>query len=64
MTKLKWTDKELKYFRRDRNPNEWKKYIRGNTKRTDDINEWSWWLLFGAVIIMEVVVIGKIIGII
>lgn len=54
MTRLKWTDNELKYFR---------KGIK-ETKRTEEVNENSWWILFGAVIIMEVIFIGKIIGII
>lgn len=54
MTRLKWTDEELKYFR---------KGIK-EVKQTDDTNEFSWWVLFGAVIIMEVVFIGKIMGVI
>ena len=52
--RLQWTDKELKYFR---------KGIK-EVKQTEDINEYSWWILFGAVIIMEIIVAGKIIGII
>ena len=50
--RLQWTDKELKYFR---------KGIK-EVKQTNDANEWSWWILFGAVVFMEVVVIIKIIG--
>lgn len=49
--RLKWTDKELKYFRK------------GINKQTEDTNEYSWWILFGAVIVMEVIIIAKIIGI-
>lgn len=50
--KLQWTDKELKYFR---------KGIK-EVKQTEDTNEYSWWILFGAVIIMEIIVAAKIIG--
>ena len=31
-------------------------------KQTEDTNEYSWWLLFGALIVMEVIVIGKIVS--
>ena len=47
--KLKWTDKEIDYFRK-------------SAKQTDDDNQWGWWVLFAAVIIMEVIVIAKFIG--
>jgi len=29
-------------------------------KKAEEVNEWAWWTLFGAVIIMEVLVILKI----
>ena len=29
-------------------------------KQAEDTNEVSWWLLFGALIVMEVIVVGKI----
>ena len=47
--KLKWTDKEIEYFRK-------------STKQTDDTDQWSWWILFGAVVVMEVIVAAKIMG--
>lgn len=31
-------------------------------KKAERINDWSWWALFGTVIIMEVIVILKILG--
>ena len=31
-------------------------------KHIEDTNEYSWWLLFGALIVMEVIVIGKIVS--
>ena len=31
-------------------------------KKAEAINDWSWWVLFGAVIIMEVLAILKILG--
>ena len=40
------------------------KYINKPIKTAEKQNEWSWWFLFGAVVIMEVVVILKITGII
>ena len=50
--KLRWTDDELKYFR---------KGIK-SAKQTDEANEYSWWILFGALLVMEVIVIAKIVG--
>ena len=47
----KWNKRELAYFNKD-------------IKKTEEVNENSWWFLFGAVIIMEVIFIVKIIGII
>lgn len=31
-------------------------------KKIGAIDDWSWWVLFGAVVIMEVMVILKILG--
>ena len=31
-------------------------------KTAEEVNDWAWWGLFGAVIIMEVLVILKILG--
>jgi len=47
--RLKWTDDELRYLKK------------GN-KQIEEANEWGWWLLFGALVVMEVVVIAKIVG--
>jgi len=46
----KWTDSQLKYFRK-------------SAKKTEDTNETAWWGIFAAVVIMEVIVIAKIIGV-
>ena len=48
--RLKWTDNELRYLRK-------------GIKQAEEANEWGWWLLFGALVVMEVIVIGKIIGV-
>jgi len=34
----------------------------GQFKKVEETNNWSWWALFGALIIMEVLVILKILG--
>ena len=34
----------------------------GQFKKVEGNNDWAWWALFGAVIIMEVLVISKILG--
>ena len=44
-----WTDDELEYLIKD-------------IKQTEEINEYSWWILFGALILMEVIVIEKIVS--
>ena len=49
---LKWTDEELRYSG---------KGIK-EVKQADDTNEWSWWILFGALVVMEVIVIAKIVS--
>jgi len=48
--KLRWGNEETRYFAKP-------------IKKAEKQNEWSWWFLFGAVVIMEVIVIGKIVGI-
>ena len=47
--KMKWGNEELKYFRK-------------GIKKEENINETSWWFLFGAIVIMEIILIGKIIS--
>ena len=49
--KLSWGETKTRYFAKP-------------IKKAEKQNEWSWWFLFGAVVIMEVVVILKITGII
>ena len=49
---LKWGDEELRYLRSG---------IK-ETKQTEDSNEWAWWGIFGALLIMEVIFIVKIIS--
>lgn len=31
-------------------------------KKAEEVNDWAWWALFGAVIIMEVIAILKMLG--
>ena len=31
-------------------------------KKAEEVNDWAWWGLFGAMVIMEVLVILKILG--
>lgn len=47
--RLRWGYEEIKGFS---NP----------VKKAEAINEWSWWALFGAVIVMEILVILKMLG--
>jgi len=47
--KLRWGEEKIKEFS---NP----------VKIAEEVNEWGWWALFVAVIIMEVLVILKIMG--
>ena len=49
MVKHNWNDEEIKYLRK-------------GIKQTEQVNEWSWWLMFGAIVIMEIILIGKIIS--
>lgn len=47
--KLRWGEEKIKGFS-------------SPIKKAEAINEWSWWALFGAIIIMEGLVILKILG--
>lgn len=31
-------------------------------KKAEEVNEWAWWALFGAVVVMEVIAILKMAG--
>jgi hypothetical protein len=48
--KLKWGNEKSRYFSKP-------------IKKAERTNEWSWWGIFITVVIMEVIVIGKIVGI-
>ena len=50
MAKLRWTDKEIDYFRK-------------SAKKEDDESQTAWWGLFGVVVLMEVIFILNIIGV-
>lgn len=47
--KLRWGEEEIKGFS---NP----------VKKAEAINDWAWWAIFGAVIIMEIIFILKTMG--
>ena len=47
--RLRWTDEEKKYFNKP-------------IPKAEKANEWSWWFLFGAIIVMEAIFIAKIVG--
>ena len=47
--RLKWNKEQIKGFS-------------SPVKKAEKTNDWAWWVLFGAVIIMEVVAILKILG--
>jgi len=47
--KFRWGEEQIKGFS---NP----------VKKAEEINDWSWWALFGTVVIMEVIFILKIMG--
>jgi len=47
--KLKWGYEKIKGFS---NP----------VKKAEEVNDWSWWGLFGAMVIMEILFILKILG--
>ena len=38
------------------------KELSDSVKKAEEINEWGWWALFGAMVIMEVIFILKILG--
>ena len=46
---LKWGDEKIKGFS-------------SPVKKAEAVNDWCWWGLFGAVIIMEVIFILKVLG--
>ena len=31
-------------------------------KKAEEVNDWSWWALFGVIVVMEVIFILKILG--
>jgi len=47
--KLKWGNEKIKGFSRP-------------VKKAEVINDWAWWALFVAVVIMEVIAILKMLG--
>jgi len=47
--RLKWSNQQIKGFS---NP----------VKKAEEVNDWAWWGLFGAVIVMEVIAILKMSG--
>lgn len=47
--KLKWGNEKIKGFSKP-------------VKKAEVVNDWAWWALFGAVIIMEVIAILKMSG--
>jgi hypothetical protein len=46
---LKWTDEEIRYFRKP-------------IMKAEQTNEWAWWILLGALIVMEAMVVLKVLG--
>ena len=46
---LKWGEEKIKGFS-------------SPVKKAEEVNDWAWWAIFVAVIIMEVMVILKILG--
>jgi len=46
---LKWGEEKIKGFS---NP----------IKKAEEINDWAWWGLFGAVVVMEIIFILKMLG--
>ena len=47
--KLRWGKKKIKGFS-------------SPVKKAEEVNDWAWWALFGAVVTMEVLLILKILG--
>jgi len=46
---LKWTDEELKYFNKP-------------IMKAEQTNDWAWWVMLGALIVMEAMVVLKVLG--
>ena len=47
--KLRWGEEKIKGFS-------------SPAKKAEEVNDWAWWVLFVAVIIMEVLIILKMVG--
>ena len=47
--RLRWGEEKIKRFG-------------SPVKKAEEVNDWAWWALFGAVIIMEILVILKMSG--
>ena len=47
--KLRWGEEKIKGFS-------------SPVKKAEEINDWAWWGFFGAVVIMEILIILKILG--
>ena len=47
--RLKWGEEEVKGFS-------------SPVKKAEEVNEWFWWALFGALIVMEVIFYLKVLG--
>ena len=47
--RLKWGNEKIRIFS-------------SPVRKAEKINEWSWWALFGALVIMEVIFILKVLG--
>jgi hypothetical protein len=47
--KLRWGEEKIKGFS-------------GPVKKAEEVNDWAWWALFGAVVIMVILVILKMLG--
>jgi hypothetical protein len=47
--KLKWGNEELRYFNKP-------------IMKAEQTNDLAWWILFGAVIVMEAMVVLKVLG--
>jgi len=46
---LRWGEEKIKGFS-------------SPVKKAEEVNDWAWWLLFLAVVIMEILVILKVLG--
>lgn len=45
--KLRWGNEKIKGFSKP-------------VKKAEEVNDWGWWALFGAVVVMEVIFVLKI----